>query len=69
MRQRMVKESCRKSGVPFTIAAQFYFSHFTTPSIYAILSRYEITPMPGYLVTPAGSLVFGEMNNIKEETP
>ncbi|RGO87540.1 hypothetical protein DXB04_02965 [Enterocloster bolteae] len=49
--------------------AKFIFSHFTTPPIYAILSRYEITPMPGYLVTPAGSLVFGEMNNIKEETP
>ena len=49
--------------------AKFIFSHFTTPPIYAILSRYKITPMPGYLVTPAGSLVFGERNNIKEETP
>ena len=36
--------------------AKFIFSHFTTPPIYAILSRYKITPMPGYLVTPAGSL-------------
>ena len=69
MRQRMVKESCRKSGVPFTVTARFYFFSLYNPSIYAILSRYEITPMPGYLVTPAGSLVFGEMNNIKEETP
>ena len=39
--------------------AKFIFSHFTTPPIYAILSRYKITPMPGYLVTPAGSLVYG----------
>ena len=48
--------------------AKFIFSHFTTHH-YAILSRYKITPMPGYLVTPAGSLGFGERNNIKEETP
>lgn len=40
---------------------------FTDRTDCAILSRYEKTPMPGYLVTPAGSLVYGEFNYFKEE--
>ena len=62
------REGKRSGGVSAS-HVKFIFSHFTTPPIYAILNRYDITPMPGYPVTPAGSLVFGEMNSIKEETP
>ena len=54
--------------MPNLLPPNLFFALYNPP-IYAILSRYKITPMPGYLVTPAGSLVFGERNNIKEETP
>ncbi|GAA6269753.1 MAG: hypothetical protein KH110_11100 [Clostridiales bacterium] len=36
-------------------------NQFTIPAPYAILSQYEQTPIPRCPVTPAGSLVYGEI--------